>query len=49
MFLASNDFATHETSLSGYDKSNAAAPENIDWIVSGLPPNAEGADLKKIA
>lgn len=49
MFLASNDFATHATSLQGYDKASLSAPEVIDWIVSGLPANADGKDLKKIA
>jgi len=49
MFLASNDFATHATSLGGYDKASTAAPENIDWIVSGLPASAVPSDLKKIA
>lgn len=49
MFLASNDPATHSSSLIGHDLASESAPENIDWVVSGLPPNCEARDLKKIA
>lgn len=49
MFLASNCFATGETSLRGHNLAEQAAPENIDWTVQGLPTNCEVNDLKKIA
>jgi hypothetical protein len=49
MFLASNNPATHSSSLIGHDLASESAPENIDWVVSGLPPNCEARDLKKIA
>jgi len=49
MFLASNDPATGSTSLQGYDLQKNAEPEFIDWVVSGLPPNFEAPQLKKIA
>ena len=49
MFLASNNPATGETSLKGYDMTETAAPEVIDWVVSGLPPTMEATQLKKLA
>lgn len=49
MFLASNDPATGNTSLQGYDLQKNAEPEFIDWVISGLPANFEAPQMKKIA
>jgi len=45
--LASVDPATGKSSTNGYSQSSDT--EVIDWIVSGLPPNFEASQFKKIA
>ena len=48
-YLASNDFATGQSSLQGYNQAQSSAPEVIDLIISGLPQNMDLRDMKKIS
>ncbi len=47
--LASNSFATGESTLRHYSEAESSAVEVVDLVVGNLPPNCDPKMLKKIS
>ena len=47
--LASNNFATGNSTLKHYEESLNSNPQVIDLVVGGLPEQTEASDLKRIS
>lgn len=47
--LASNCFQTHNSTLNHYESATQAKPQEVDLVLSELPPNTNKETLKQIA